>query len=193
MRKILCGILAFIISCFSIISYAEDYDLQTEKEKLQDQINQSTENLTDVQNELSENLQQVQKLDEKISSSQEEVAKLDGQIDELQSSIDGVKKELNIAENKYNTQEDTLEKRLVAMYEAGETEYLDVILSSKSISDFLSNYFLVTEMAQYDISLLDEMAQRRDEINVTKQQLLKDLERVIQLNYQNKKKKYNYK
>lgn len=171
MRKILCGILAFIISCFSIISYAEDYDLQTEKEKLQDQINQSTENLTDVQNELSENLQQVQKLDEKISSSQEEVAKLDGQIDELQSSIDGVKKELNIAENKYNTQEDTLEKRLVAMYEAGETEYLDVILSSKSISDFLSNYFLVTEMAQYDISLLDEMAQRRDEINVTKQQL----------------------
>lgn len=36
-----------------------------------------------------------------------------------------------------------LDNRLIAAYESSEIQYLDVILTSKSISEFLSNYFLV--------------------------------------------------
>ena len=165
MRKILCIVLAFVICSFSIISYVsaeETTDLQTQQEELQNQIKDTNNQLENVQSELSDNLQQVEKLDEKISNSQEELDNLNIKIALLQNSIEEVEQKLNVAEEKYNKQKGILEARLVAMYESSDTEYLDVILSSKTISDFLSNYFFVTELATYDTELLEDMESRKN-------------------------------
>ena len=187
MRKILCIVLAFVVCSFSIIPfvYAEDNeantsntnstnnqtDLHTQQEELQNQINEATGQLEDVQDELSENLQQVQKLDERIANSQSELDELNTKIAELQTSIDEVGERLKEAEDRYNRQQEILETRLVAMYEAGETNYLDVILSSRSISDFLSNYFLITELAGYETDLLDDMEKQKEKIDKEKKDL----------------------
>ena len=187
MRKILCIVLAFVVCSFSIIPfvYAEDNeantsntnstnnqtDLHTQQEELQNQINEATGQLENVQDELSENLQQVQKLDERIANSQSELDELNTKIAELQTSIDEVGERLKEAEDRYNRQQEILETRLVAMYEAGETNYLDVILSSRSISDFLSNYFLITELAGYETDLLDDMEEQKDKIDKEKKDL----------------------
>lgn len=178
MRKILCIVLILIISCFSILSYvyAEENttlstDLQTEQEQLQQQIEDANGELSDVQEELSQNLQQVQQLDEKISKSQGELDELNVKMAKLQTSIEKVGAELQIAEDKYNKQRETLEQRLVTMYESGDTQYLDVILSSKSVSDFLSNYFLITELTTYDTDLLEDMKEKKDSIELSKKKL----------------------
>ena len=187
MRKILCIVLAFVICSLSIFSYvyAEENttntdstnttntstDLQTQQQELQNQINEATGQLEDVQEELSENLQQVQKLDERIESSQTELNELNTKIAELQTSIDEVSAILKEAEERYNRQQEILETRLVAMYESGETNYLDVILSSRSISDFLSNYFLITELASYETDLLEDMQEQKDKIGLEKEKL----------------------
>jgi len=174
MRKFLCGILAFIICIFSICIYVqaeEVNDLQTMQEELQDQINDVNNELENVQSRLSENLQQVQKLDENIETSNQELEELNIKIVELQDSIDEVEEKLKIAEEKYERQRKILESRLVAMYESGDTKYLDVILSSKNISDFLSNYFLITEVASHDTDLLEEMELQKNEIELDKRKL----------------------
>lgn len=174
MRKILCVVLAFLICSFSVISYVqaeEMTDLQTQQQELQNQINDATGELEDVQDELSENLQQVQKLDEKIEASQTELDELNTKITELQTSIDEVGEKLKVAEERYNRQKEILEVRLVAMYETSDTQYLDVILSSRSVSEFLSNYFLITELASYDTELLEDMKAQKDEIELDKKKL----------------------
>ena len=174
MRKILCVVLAFLICSFSVIPcvQAEEItDLQTQQQELQNQINDATGELEGVQDELSENLKQVQKLDEKIETSQTELDELNTKIEELQTSIDEVEEKLKVAEEKYNRQKEMLEVRLVAMYETSDTQYLDVILSSRSISDFLSNYFLITELASYDTELLEDMKAQKDEIELSKKKL----------------------
>lgn len=180
MRKILCVVLAFIICSFSIISYAEQStDLQSEQQNLQNQINESNQNLADVQGELSENLQQIQGLDEKIANSESEVSTLNEKVNNLQTAITQVEDELEQAKENYDKQKETLDNRLITMYEAGNTEYLDVLLASKNVSDFLSNYYLVTEMASNDISLLEEMKTKKDAIDAKKEDLdkqKKDLE-----------------
>ena len=124
-----------------------------------------------MQEELSQNLQQVQQLDEKISKSQGELDELNVKMAKLQTSIEKVGSELQIAEDKYNKQRETLEQRLVTMYESGDTQYLDVILSSKSVSDFLSNYFLITELTTYDTDLLEDMKEKKDSIELSKKKL----------------------
>lgn len=179
MRKILCVVLAFIICSFSILTcvYAEEMsDLKNIQEELQNQIDEASGQLEDVQDELSENLQQVQKLDERISNSQAELEELNTKIEKLQTSIDDVEKKLKVAEEKYNKQKEILEIRLVTMYETGETQYLDVILSSRSVSEFLSNYFLITELANYDTELLEDIKVQKDKIEITKKSLDKKKE-----------------
>lgn len=181
MRKILCIVLAFAICSISIFSYVyaeneeneenQTTDLQTKQEELQNQINDATDQLEGVQNELSENLQQVQKLDEKISTSQTELNELNTKIEELQKSIDEVEERLKVVEESFNNQKEMLDGRLVAIYEAGEVKYLDVILNSKSISEFLSNYFLITELVDNDKQLLDEMESKKHEIEISKEKL----------------------
>lgn len=174
MRKILCVVLAFLICSFSVISYVQAEgmeDLKTQQEELQNQINDATGELENVQEELSENLQQIQKLDEKIQASQQQLEELTTKITDLQEQMDEVEEKLEIAEERYNKQKEILEVRLVTMYETSDTQYLDVILSSRSVSDFLSNYFLITELTNYDTELLEDMKAQKDEIEATKKKL----------------------
>ena len=174
MRKILCIVLAFVIcsfTVFSVVKAEEIDDLQTRQQELQNQLDDANGELEGVQSDLSENLQQVQKLDEKISSSQTELDELNNKITELQNTIDEVEGKLAVAEEKYYKQKDIAEQRLVAIYEEGETQYLDVVLSSKSISDFLSNYFLVTELATYDAEILEDLEKQKNEIETNKKKL----------------------
>lgn len=182
MRKILCIVLAFIISSFSIFTcvLAEETNtsnttdaksLKQQQEELQNQIDEANGELENVQNELSENLQQVQKLDEKIASSQTELDELNAKITELQTSIDQVGAELQKAEESYNSQKKLLDDRLVEIYEEGEIRYLDVLLSSKNMSEFLSTYFLVTELVDYDKQLLEDMSEKKHEIELSKEKL----------------------
>ncbi len=174
MRKILCVVLAFLICSFSIISYVqaeEMTDLQTQQEELKNQINEATGELEGVQDDLTENLKQVQKLDERITNSQTELDQLNTKIIELQSSIDKVEEKLKKAEERYQKQKEILEVRLVTMYETSDTQYLDVILSSRNVSEFLSNYFLITELANYDTELLEDMKTQKDQIELDKKKL----------------------
>lgn len=175
MRKILCMVLAFVICIFSIFSCVQAEDetrnLQTEQEELKNQIEEAEGQLDEVQEELSENLQQVQKLDEKIMTSQKELDELNIKIMQLQASKEKVEAKLKIAQENYDKQKVLLDNRLVAVQESSDTQYLDVILSSKSVSEFLSNYFLVIELATYDSQLLEEMQERKNEIELSKKKL----------------------
>ena len=187
MRKFLCIVLAFIIICTYItVVYAEENtdnqadsnltDLQTQQQDLQDQIQQSHEELEEVQSQLSENLQQIEKLDEKIRESESQIEKLDTQVKQLQEEISSIQSQLDVAEVNYEKQKDIMEKRLVAIYEAGDTKYLDVLLKSSNISEFLSNYYLITEIASVDKDLLNDVEAEKKEIELSKQKLEKNQE-----------------
>ena len=178
MRKFLCIVLAFIIICTYItVVYAEDSNLtslQDQQQDLQNQLDESNNQLEEVQSQLSENLQQIEKLDEKIQQSEEKITKLNDQVTQLQTEISDIQAKLEVAEKNYETQKQVMEKRLVAIYEAGDTKYIDVLLKSNNISEFLSNYYLITEITSMDQSLLEEVEAQKKEIELSKQKLEKN-------------------
>ena len=179
MRKILCSVFAFIIICTYItMVYAEDNqtssnltDLQTQQQDLQNQLNESNQQLEEVQSQLSENLQQIEKLDEKIRESENTITELDTQVKQLQEEITTIQSQLEVAEKNYEKQKTIMEKRLVAIYEAGDTKYIDVLLNSSNLSEFLSNYYLITEITSVDKDLLDEVEKEKKDIELAKQKL----------------------
>ena len=195
MRKFLIIILAFVMMIFSIFPYVQAENetennqtnnttntavenLQNERNEIQNQMNEASGQLEGVQNDLSENLQQVQKLDERISESEQELNDLNTQITDLQSSIDEVEASLNSAQESYDSQKTLLDNYLVEVQESSDVEYLDVLLSSKNISEFLSSYFLISELASYEMDLLDDMQAKKDEIELSKQKLEQDREQL---------------
>lgn len=186
MRKLLITILAFVICSFSIFSYvhAENEtnnttntaatDLQNQRNEIQNQMNEANEQLEGVQSDISENLQQVQKLDEKIANSQQELDDLNKKISDLQASSDDVEAKLKTAEENYNNQKVLLDSYLVAVQESSDTQYLDVLLTSRSLTEFLSNYFFITELASTEMDLLNDMQTKKDEIASSKEKLDKN-------------------
>lgn len=180
MRKLLCIVLTCIMCSICVISYAENTtDLQSQANQLQNQINNATAELDNVDTELSDNLQQVQKLDETIQSTEAELEELNTKIEGLQSQLTETQEKLTDVEDRYNRQKEMLDERLITMYEAGEIQYIDVVLSSASITDFISNYFLITELAQYDIDLLEVVENEKNTIETSKEILEKTKEEMV--------------
>ena len=185
MRKILCMVFILLICFVTTFTYAENEentnnveentttstDLQTQRELLKQQLEQATVDLDTIQTDLSENLQQIQKLDEKITTAEEELAGQESKIEELRKSISKVEEELDTVTEKYNKQKDLFEQRIVAVYEAGEIQYLDVLLKSTSLTDFISTYYQISEVAQSDEELLDDIEQKKKTIDLSKRKL----------------------
>ena len=67
--------------------------------------------------------------------------------------------------------EELLETRLVASYKAGDTTYLDVLLSSDSLTSFLSNYYLVEQISENDTKLINTIKETKEQIEESKKQL----------------------
>ena len=180
MRKNLCIVLILLIVCFTTIftyTYAENEtennttDLQTQREELQNQLNEANGELEEVQSNLSENLQQIEKLDERIEKSETQLEEQESKITELKNSISEIEENLNKVSEKYEKQKELFKQRLVAIYEAGETHYLDILLKSRSLSDFLSSYYIITELVDIDNDLISELEQKKKTIDLSRQKL----------------------
>lgn len=158
---------------FSITNAENVSDLQAQKEQIKQELSNANENLESLELKLTEALEAVNKVEAQIVEGEAELTQTTEKIEELQKEISQTQEKLDIIENDYEKQRKICEKRLVALYEMGETTYLDVLLSSKSITDFISNYYLIGEIAQYDNDLLDTIKREKDKIEQIKEQITK--------------------
>lgn len=170
------GIVATIIVLLSIIQSYFVYgtnlsELKDKKEELQEQIESTNAEAEQVNIELTELLEQIYELEAKISNYETQIAELDLNLTDVQKEVSATTKELEIIQTDYDKQKKALESRLVALYEAGQTTYLDVLLNSNSLSDFISNYFLISEITSYDNDLLDNIERQKNRIVTIKEEL----------------------
>lgn len=191
MKKVIIAIsLITVILCYNSITFADELtDLIQKQNELQNQKNDADSKLGIVQEELSANLQQVENLSQSMSEYQIQIDEWGKQIETLNSSIKEIQEKLDIAQKDYDEQEKLLESRLVTMYEAGDTSFLDFILSSNNIVDFISNYYLMAELTTYDEDLLDKIEREKSEIEQNKKMLETQQSEynTIKANYEKKK------
>ena len=148
---------------------AENKTLEEQKKEVDDQLEKSNNKLEYVQSEMSVTLQKVMELQDNQNQYQSKYDNLQYQISNLSKQIQETNQKLQDVQEKYNKKEKTLKKKVVALYESGDTTYLDLLLASNNIIEFLSNYFLVSELIEYDNNLLDEMEDTQNQIEKTKQ------------------------
>ena len=148
--------------------------LEEQQKQVNDKIETANSKLTYVQNELSGTMLKVQEIEDKVLDYKSQISDLGNRLDTLQKTIDIAKEEYNIVEADYNNKEEQLRERLVSMYESGETTYLDVLLSSRNIVEFISGYYLISEITKYDNELIKEVEEKKDELEIRKAKLEKE-------------------
>ena len=173
--KLLAFCLTFAILFGVVGTYytfgATKKELQNQSSNLDSKISSTQQEIGEIESDLSEAMKEVQNLIGQISSYEEAITNLDEKIENVSSQI--TKTENDIAQKEKETEEkqDLLNKRLVAIYESGNTSYLDMLLTSSDLSDFLSKYYLISEIAEYDTNLIVSLKNSKVELENAKSQL----------------------
>ena len=177
MKKTLAKILGIIIAIVLLMQNVNVFaasitkDLEEEKDKINDQINEAKEKQKEIEAEKSETMKTVENLMGQIAQAQTDINLLEAKIRDLKAQIKSKERDIQQKEIEYNEQEKLLDARVIAMYENGETSYLDALLTSTSITDFLSKYYYASELVEYDKQLIEETKKQKEQIENEKVEL----------------------
>lgn len=135
--------------------------------------------------------QQLQKQKEQLENDKKEILKQQGKtsdqykdilndLDEARKELSNLEDSLAKAEENYKKTEELFKSRLRAMYEnASGSSYLDTLLESNSISDFLDKLELISTISKSDKELVQQLNAAKQELN-NKRQLQAELQDAIQ-------------
>lgn len=137
-------------------------DLQQEKDEIESNLEESNMQIQLVESELSDLLLKVEEIALEILEKNSEIDKLTIENDKLDLYIRNVETDLKEITEKYNKNKETLEQRLISTYKRGKTTYLDILLNSKGLMDFISNYYLLSKIIDADNALIEEVSSAKN-------------------------------
>lgn len=155
----------------SFIFAATKTELQNEKSDVQEKIDATNSEIAGVKSKMTTQLNEINRLNTQMSQYESEIEGLEAQQSVLEKQIKEKEDVINEKQKQYDENEQLLEKRLVAMYKQGRTSYLDVLFSSKDLSDFISKYYLIAKLTDYDHTLLEKIMNEKNEIEEEKKSL----------------------
>lgn len=172
-KKIVPFILSLIlIGSVNIPAFATGTsDLNNQKNEIEGKISEAQDQQKEVKEQLSEQMQEISNLDASIEQVEAEIRRLESEIAELENLIKQEQTKLEEKQKEHEENQALMEERLVVMYEQGETSFLDMLFSSRNIVEFISNYYLISQLTECDRELLDTIEREQEEIEVTKQAL----------------------
>ncbi len=164
-------LMVMIISQSFMVYASQKTDLTNEQNSIDKQIQETNSEIAGVKSQMTDALNQINKYNSQIGTYENEIGDLQTQISTLQTQIKEKQTNIEEQQKKYEEQQALLEKRLVAMYESGTTSYLDMLLSSDGLADFISKYYIIEQLAQCDTDLLKNIENTKNQIETEKNQL----------------------
>ncbi|MBP5533704.1 MAG: peptidoglycan DD-metalloendopeptidase family protein [Lachnospiraceae bacterium] len=106
----------------------------------------------------------IQELDLELNDITLRIFELKQQITETEEELEITKQNLADAKKKEEQQYIIMKKRIAYMYENGESTYMDLLLNSGSVSDFLNQVEYTQDIARYDNNLLDRYKEAKADV-----------------------------
>lgn len=147
--------------------------LQEQQNQVKENLNNANIQLQYVENELTSSLIQVQKLQDRIDQYQAKLDEVNEKYQKLQNQVEEHQKKLDTVQESYNRKNEALKQRLVAFYKSGSINFLDVLMDSNNIIDFVSRYYLIKKMTEYDAKSMEEIEKQKHEIEKVTNELKK--------------------
>lgn len=169
----LCAVLLFS-------SYSKEMDRvqATKKDDLKQQNEQDQDKLDDLDDQVNELEDEQAGIDAEIQALSNDIAELmasisllEEEIEVKKTQIEQAKIDLAEAQKVEQAQYEAMKVRVKAMYESGETTFLDIIFSSSSMQDMLNKADYIEKMHEYDKKMFTNYKIARQNVEDLKENL----------------------
>ena len=102
-------------------------------------------------------------MDEQINALEDQIEEKNAEIDTLQAEISTLEEEIAAKQVEIDETYELFKERMVALYQAGETSSLAMLLSSDSFADFVTNVQLMQAVSESDQQLVEKLRTQKEE------------------------------
>ena len=154
---LMCMILTTVFCCSGLAFAATESELRND--------------LSDVKQEQDELSKKMTQVEQDVKEVQAKVDALTYQINKSADEIANTEKKIKAKEKEMKEREENLNARLKVMYKNGSLGFVDVLLGSGSISEFVSNLEIIQKIYKNDMDVLDTLDKEHKELQAIKKQL----------------------
>ncbi len=138
----------------------------------------ASQTISDVQNELDNVEDEKEQVKNDLAKVATDIKTMQATVNTLNANIKNTAAEITSTENKIQQKkldmqerEEGLNERLRVMYKNGSVGFLDVLLGSNSISEFLSNMEMIQKIYENDVEVMETLQKEHEELEVIKEEL----------------------
>ncbi len=176
MKRALLVLLALVMTLSVSLPAFGNSDIQAKIDQAAKEKQAAIAARNKAQGEMTGIMAQVTKLDEEAEIINAEVAAIDAIIAETDEKIAAKEAEIAEFERQIEEKNDVFKARLRAMDETNATGYIDLLLDSSSLSDFINRIETLREITAYDRGIINEMIDLKKNVEKSRDELVKTRE-----------------
>ena len=150
-------VLVLTATLFIPLQTNADNQLEDQYRNLQEQIEQKEKELQQKKKEENKAYQELKSLNNTLYTLSKKLNVTENNLIKTEKELAYLEQELEKSEQNLAVNTETLGRRLNLIYEQGNVHVLDVLLSSTSITDFLTRWDLLSRLAEQDMDLIDKV------------------------------------
>ena len=174
-----CLCAAVLFTTYDIWGTHEFYQVQAaKKDDLKQQNKDDQDKLDDVNDRMNELAEEQEGIDAEITALSNDIAQimasislLEEEIEAKKAQIEQAKLDLAEAQRVEREQYESMKVRVKAMYESGQTSFLDIIFNASSMEDMLNKADYVEKMQEYDRKMFTNYQIARQNVEDLKENL----------------------
>lgn len=171
-RRVIYLLVLIILSLNIVSAYASNLDdLKNEQKGLEQQIKNTKNEINEIESQTKDVSKQIDELDQQMSKATIDLENVENELKNIEKQIEVTIEDLESAELSLEEKRELFNKRLRVMYMNGNVGFLEILLSSANIKDFLSRQDIVESIAEHDKELIQFMKEQRDIIDTKKVEL----------------------
>lgn len=153
---ILTGALVLSFAAHPVISAraATSAELKKQQSQTQSQLNNAEGEASSLQSEQSGVSSALQQKTSEIAENMAAIGVMEDEITDLESQIEVKTTEYQAAQEEEKNQYESMKKRIQFMYEKGDTNYVQLLITASSFGDMLNKAEYVDQMYDYDRKML---------------------------------------
>lgn len=174
LRKFLCGILVGALVCGQNVPAWATSKVEKEKQEAQKKLEEANQKAQEAESKKNAAENQVSKLSSDLTTLLSDINILETDMANKEVEIKQAETDYEAAKKEEEKQYSAMKKRIQYMYEKGDTEYLDIFLQIKDISDLLNKAEYVEGIYTYDRNMLVTFQETKQKVADYKSDLEED-------------------
>ncbi len=175
-RKVLISVTAVIMALVFVLTFVASVfparaDLTSQLNQAKNQRKAAEQELSNIKSQKKIAEDDKAKLDAEIAGLNSKIAAVQAEIDATARKLSEKEAELYAAEVACEKQFESFKTRARIMYENGPSTYIEILFSSGSFSEFLSNIEIMRSILEYDNKVLNERKAVREQIALQKNEI----------------------